>query len=182
MTTVAGSDFVFPMQWKLCLVVIEAVGFPSLDVMALVAILSQTFFMRIILLMAVIADRGRITVFCAVFMATHASKSQVRAFKDKIGLAMIKGVRVKIDDIGSTAYVFGMAALALKLLDIIDSTMKSTLFLNIRGNLLMAIEAQMFLGVFAERFVTLLTLCLIFGMGVDYLARHYQCFKAGRAC
>ena len=159
---------------------VEAAGLPSLDAMALITGLAQAFLMRIVLVVAVIAYRGRVTVLGVLLMAAGAGQSQMRAFQGEIGLVVVKSVRVEMHDITVASYMFGMAGLARQFLDALNAAVKSSLFLDIRGNLLMAIEAKILLRVLAEWFMALFALRFIFGVGINYLARHDQCFQAGR--
>lgn len=66
--TVARRLFMLSVQGELGLVMIETAGLPGLDAMTLVAGRTQPFFMRIILVMAIIARAGRVAVFGALFV------------------------------------------------------------------------------------------------------------------
>ncbi len=109
--------------------------------MALVAFFTKTLFVRIIFVMAVIACRRRVTMFAVFFMASGASQPLVRAFQGEIGLLMIEGIRIEMDDVGIAAYMFGVANLASQLLDVFDAAVESPFVIDIRLDLLMAVEA-----------------------------------------
>ena len=149
--------------------------------MAFFAGLAETFHVRIILVVAVIASRRCIAMFLVLLMAAGACQTKMRAYQWKVRLTVIKGIRIEMDDVGVTPYMVGMAGLARQLFDIFNSAMESLLFLDISRDLLVTIEAKMFLGVLAERFMAFFALSLIFGVGFDYLARHDQGFKIGCA-
>ena len=179
MTAVATRILVLAVQRELGLVMVKAAGLPCLHAVALAAFLAQALLVWVILVMAVVACRRRVTVFGVLLVAAGAGQPHMRAFQGEIGLMVVKGIRVEMHDIAVASYMFGMACLARHFLNIIDAAVKSSLILDIRGNFLMAIEAEIFLRVFAERFVALLAFGFIFGMIADHLARHDQGFQAG---
>ena len=159
---------------------VKAAGLPRLHAVALVAFLAQAFLVRVILVVAIVAGGGGVAMLLILLMAAGAGQSQMRAFQGEIGLVVVKSVRVEMHDITVASYMFGMAGLARQFLDALNAAVKSSLFLDIRGNLLMAIEAKILLRVLAEWFMALFALRFIFGVGINYLARHDQCFQAGR--
>ena len=112
MAAVAGSFLVLAVQRKFGFVMIEATGLPSLDAMTLFAGLAEASLVRVILVMTVIACRRCITMFGILLMATGTGQSQMCAFQREIGLMMIKGIRIKMHDVGIASYMLGMAGLA----------------------------------------------------------------------
>ena len=72
MTAVAGGFFMFAVQRKFGFIMVKAAGLPCLYAVALAAFRSQTFPVRVILVMAVVAYRGCFTEFIALLMAAGA--------------------------------------------------------------------------------------------------------------
>ena len=135
--------------------------------------------MGIVLVVAVVTCRRRITVLFPFFMAAGACESQVCAFQRKIGLMMVEGVRVEVDNISIASNMLGMAGFTGPFFDIFYAPVESSLFLDIRRDLLVAFETPFFLRVLAERLVAFFTLGFIFGVVTYHLARHDQGFQAG---
>lgn len=177
--TVARGFLVFAAQREFGLAMVKATGFPCLDAVALVALLAQATLMGVVLVVAVVTCRRRITVLFPFFMAAGARESQVCAFQWKIGLMMIEGVRVEVDNISIASNMLGVAGFTGPFFDIFYAPVESSLFLDIRRDLLVAFETPFFLRVLAERLVAFFTLGFIFGMVAYHLARHDQSFQAG---
>lgn len=177
--TVARGFSVLAAQRKFGLAMVKAAGFPCLDAVAFVAFLTQSTLMGIVLVVAVVTCRRCIAVLFAFFMAAGACESQVCTFQGKIGLMVVEGVRVEVDNISISSNMLGMAGFTGPFFDVFYAAVESALFLDIRRDLLVAFEAAFFLRVLAERFVAFFTLCFIFCMVAYHLARHDQGFQAG---
>jgi len=94
---------------------------------------------RVIFVVAVIACGMRVAIFGVLFMTCGASQPYVRAFQGEVGLTVIEGIGIKMDDIGAAANMIRMADFAGELLDVVDAPMKSQLSVDILRDLFMAI-------------------------------------------
>ena len=159
---------------------VEPIGLPCLDAVAFFALLTQSALVGVIVVVAIVAGRGCVTMLGVLLVAAGAGQAPVRALQRKIGLTMVEGVGVEMDDIGVTTLVIRMADFAGRLIDIAYAAVKSPLVLDVRCYLLMAIEAQAVLHGLAEGLMTFLTGGFPFGMTGNHFARHDQGLQIGR--
>ena len=120
---------------------VEAAGLPGLDAVALVTLLAQAAFVRVVVVVAVIAHQRRITMFGILFVAARTGEALMRAFQRKIGPLMIKGVRVEMHDVAIASDMLGMAGLARYRVDIFYAAVKAMMIFDVLCYFLVAVEA-----------------------------------------
>ena len=128
--------------------------------MAVVTIFAKAPFVRILLLMTIKAATGCLAELFRWRVAAGARHHFVSVPEFEIRKRMIERLAVKLDDIGISSLVIGMTVAAFLLRGIELATVKSVVFLTIRGNLFVAIEAEPRLRLSRERLMAVAALLL----------------------
>lgn len=109
---------------------------------AVLHVLVGAIFMRTILLMTGNTAGARLAKLFAFCMTRGAAHILVAVMEGKVSLMVIKTQTVKFHDIGIPPDVLGMAALTLGGTMSTEPAMKSLFFLEISGDLFVAIQTE----------------------------------------
>jgi hypothetical protein len=104
----------------------------------------------------------------------------VSAAQGEIGVLVVELLSAQFHDVRRSAEVFGVTPATLRSLDARQSTMKSVLRTDVRGDLLVAIEAQPRLTIAIAAVVALRALLLVFLVSSAQLAWHEQGLRIHR--
>ncbi len=155
--------------------------------MAVIALVAQSFFMGRSFRVAVnaimwcaavkplgckVIHHGRFIISLARGMTAGARQLFVGAAEFEIGQFMVKGFRVKHQDIGLTTFVIGMAMAAFATDHQGAESVKAGFPVQVCGDKFVAGETKISLFAFFERFVTALALLLILSMRLNQRAGH----------
>ena len=156
---------------ELRLVVIETRTLPFAFAVTLLAFVSESVLVNIILAMAGNAFFLGVAKFFTLFVTTVALVADLfmTAFQSKTGLFVIELFLVDRDHFRVAAFVFGMTVAATT---VIQMTVKTFPGADILGNFLVAALAQLDLRIPIESKVAALAVILILGMRRRQLARH----------
>lgn len=162
-------------------VVVEADLLPIPFDMAIGAGAPDLPFVFVVLLMAAVTIRRRITILDFGSVAGFALdflRVGMGAAKGEIGLRMVEGLFVDRGDVFCAPLMFRVAFLAFT--RFLESSVKALLLLDVFADVLVAIEAEHRLRRFVESLVACGARLFPFGMALDYLARHEGGFNALR--
>ena len=135
------------LERKSGLVVVERLGLAPLGfTMTIVAFLAKVPLMRIVRLMTVGATSRRLAEFYRWYVTAGARHCLVRVPEFEIREGVIERLAVELDDVGISSLMVGMAMVAFLFCGIRSAPMKSLARRTIRGNVLMAVEAEPRLG------------------------------------
>ena len=135
------------LERKFSLAVVECLDLAPLGfTVAIVAFLAEAPFVRIVRLMTVQAASGRLAEFYLWRVTAGARHRLVCVPEPEIRERMIEGLAVELDDVGISSPVVGMAMVAFLFCGIRLAPVKSLTRRTIRGNFLMAVEAEPRLG------------------------------------
>ena len=180
---VTGDALHFRMtigQRKVRLAVIELAVQPVLDGVTRTAIITQLAFVRFIFLVAGHTAAAGLAIFLTSLMTTAARHRDMGIVQCEIRMAVIELHGNKLDDVSVTAFVFGMATMALQGGRVRQAAMKASVLLHVSGNVLVTIHAQGRLIDAIGSVVAVAAIGFKFAMGIAELARHEQSFNAGR--
>jgi hypothetical protein len=141
--------------------------FPGLCGVAVVATRAQPAFVHIVFAVAAVAVLGGAAVFFARHMAALARHVFVFAIQCVIGLAVVKGFGVELNDHGLNPFVVGVArSTALWLL----STVVTGFPGDVLSHVFVAVHTQAVLCLFVERDVAGAAVFLGLFVGLDHRA------------
>ena len=163
MAVLAGHVDVFAGQRETRLAVIEA-GFLPVDLgVAVCAFLAQAALVLVVLVVAGVTARWSLAIFLAGHVAVTALHLRfgVGVLERKLRQPVVEGFRIKRGDVHAAPLVLGMAAPAVLLF---QPPVVAPPRLHVARDLLVAVEAQSFLGGLVEARVTLLAIGLDLGV------------------
>ena len=168
-----GDRAVRALEWKPGRIVIERLDpAPSGFAVAIVAFFTEAPFVGVFRLMAVEAVSRRIAEFCCRRVAAGARHRLVGVAKPKIGLNMIEGLAIQLDDVGVAALMIAMTMGAFGLCGIRMAPMESLAGQSIRGGFLVARKTEPGLRFSRERLMAAAALFLKLGMAVNKRSGH----------
>ena len=174
MTVVASSLGMCARQGKAGRTMIERCCRPGLRRMAGAAVVAEGACMNVVLAVTGSTFDRRFAVFFAVGMAAVTGGRRVRAQEGEICQRMIEIRLVEIDNIDITPFVFGMAACAFPLCRIRQTTVKSSLPVDIGPDIHMARDAETVLRLLRQPRMTSSAICFEFGVTGNDRAGHDQ--------
>ncbi len=148
--------------------------------MTALTLLAQLALVDILLLVTGDTGRRRLAFRFVGLVTGLTGDIEMLAAKTKIGLPVIKGGIVQMNDIGLTPLVFAMTVIALARLDAGNPAMKAFLLFDIGANQLVTVETELALALLVKTLVTLLAIILIFGMTADDIARQQDRIEDAR--
>lgn len=118
-----------------------------------------------------LASRWRITPRLARLVARLADDIAMGATKGKIGLTVIEGRHVEMNDIGFAARMLAMTAIAFALGNRRDAPVETLADIDVATDLLVTVEAEPALALLFEAQMALLAVLFVLGMTDNELAR-----------
>ena len=112
-------------------------------------------------------------------MAGIAVGLEVFAGQRKVGEVMVEGALIELHDIGIPPFVIGVAFCAVGVLRTRIPTMEAMPGIDVHGNRLMAVEAELALLRTLESQVAVAAFGFVLRMTFDDVARHHQRFDLG---
>ena len=145
---------------------------PAILAVAALAPIAEPSFMRIGLPVAVDAAVRRAAELHFGQMTTVASRVLVAAVELKIRESVIERLPVELNDVGSPAFVIGMALLALRFRSIVTLSMQAASKLPVLGDVLVAGKAEARLRGFRESFMAVRAVVFELCVAFDERTRH----------
>lgn len=146
------------------------------------AVFSQGLLVDILLRVAADAGGRCIAVFRLRLVAVSAGDLLVGALKREIRQSMIEGLRRQADDVCAAAFVVRVTVPALARPGLLGSPVKPHLLVDVRGNLVMAVDAKLALVVPRERYMTLPALTLDVSVATDHRTWRYEALPIDSTC
>ena len=171
----ARGSLVLADQGKAGCIVIEFNLEPVIRRVAVGALCAERSRVRIVVFVAGKTIARCVAVFLLGAMTVVALILGMMANQGKIGEFVIEGRLIQNDDPGVATFVVGVAPGAGGPAGATILAMESRIRLDVRSDLVVAIEAQCALLAALEALVTVGALLLVLGVGFDDLARHDQC-------
>ncbi len=156
---------------------VEAGRFPAFFAVTGLALSAQPRLVRIVLTMTCITVRRRRTVFLSRLMAQTAVQSAMPAAQYEISLSVIEIVLVKLDDITLAADMLRMTGTALIGADLPGFTVKTPVMPDVRGDLVVTVQAQHGLRALVKTQMAACTFLFITRMPFNQLAGHDESLR-----
>ena len=137
---------------------------------------SHGFIVNIIFNVARVALGFCIAKLCLGFMATAAIHIGMIAFQSKVRVLVIEQLSVEYNNDGIPSLMVRVAVRAIVEPGILEQAVETVDIADIKGDVLMAVEAQRTLLFTIECLMAGITFRLVFGMPCNDLARHDQGF------
>ena len=118
-------------------------------------------------------------MFAARLVAGVALCFEMLAGQHKVGEIVVEGVLIELHDVRIASFVIRMASRAVGVLRIRVSPVIAMSCIDIRGDILMTVEAKGALVRTSECQVTMTALGLVLGVTFDDIARHHQRLDLG---
>jgi hypothetical protein len=174
----AGDGAVRGLEREFGRVVVERLRRPpGCLAMAIVAPLAEAPFVAIVRLMTVEAAPGRVAVFCRLRVTAVTLRGLVRVSELEIRKRVIERLAIELDDVGIPPLVVGVTARAVLPRRIRLTPVKSPGQLTVRGDFLVACEAEPGLRPSRERLVAVGAVLLELFMPADERPRYDQLFE-----
>jgi hypothetical protein len=141
------------------------------------AFLTQPAFMRLILLMAIDAERRRLAIGLGGFMAPLAALGPVRSLESEIGEAVIEGFAVERRDLRFASLMFGVAMFAFRIDDLRPAPVKTLPPLFVGRDLFMAVHAEFALRALRKGLMAIAAILFVFCVALNERARHDEPFE-----
>ena len=171
----AGNILVLAREREACLAMVERRRlFPAFGRVASFASFTESAFVRLVLPVAANAVMLRRTELLSGTVTSLAGGGRMGAFEPEIGQTMVESRVIERRDLGLSAFVVGVAVLALDAGHICPLAVEARLVGEILGHILVAVEAQLVLYSFFERLVTARAILLEFCMSFDDLTGRDQ--------
>lgn len=182
MTAFTANFLVRAAKWETRFTMIKAIlGLrpPILFAMAFAALLSKLAFMWITTLMTPDALLGRTAILFANQVTALAPYLLVRALEWIVGVLVVKGAGIEMNDVSLSAGVISVATLAFAILDSLGTAMKTHPIGDVRVNFVVTVAAKTALRFVIGSVVAFLALIFKLGVSRNYFTGHYQSFNAG---
>lgn len=152
--------------------------------MAIGAAGAQLFLVRIFLLVTRGTCCCSFMIFLSAEVACLAASGGMCAFEREVCLAVVKGLRIEMDDVSVSAQVITVAARAVEVVAVDDAAMEAALVPEIGCDIVMVMapNAAPVLGSFAEGFMAVFTVGFKLCMTIDQFARHQHGFQRRPQC
>lgn len=157
--------------------VIEARFLPAIGVVTTAAALPKCTAMFIDHFVAAITFATRRTNFFSGCVTAPALQFAVFAFQREVGGAVIKIIAIEPDDIGRAPLVIGMTLFTRQRGVVFQLAVKAFFGGDVGTDHIVALHAELILRLLGERYVAFCALSFQFGVALDELSRHQQCFK-----
>lgn len=135
---------------------------------------SHGFIVNIVFNVARVALGFCIAKLCLGFMATATIHISMIAFQSEVRVLVIEQLPVQYNDNGIPSLMVRMAVRAIIQPRILEQAVKTDDFVDIKGDVLMAVQAQPTLLTAIECLMAGFAIRLVFGMPFDNIARHDQ--------
>ena len=178
MTARAGDSLMSAQQRKPGGVVVERLDLtPFGFAVATITLFTKAPLMRINRLVTIEAPPERLAKFYLRCVTAGARHCFVRFPKLEIGEGVVERFAIKLDDVGISSLVIGMAMVAFSFCAIRVKSVKSLARRTIDSDVLVTVETAPRLRPARERFMTFATVLLELGMSVDDRPRHDKLFE-----
>ena len=134
------------------------------------------FIVNIIFNVARVALGLGIAKLCLGFMATAAIHIGMISFQSKVRVLVIEQLLVQYNDYGIPSLMVRVAVRAIVEPGILEQAMETDDIADIKGDVLVAVQAQRTLLITIECLMAGIAIRLVFGMPCNDLARHDQGF------
>ncbi len=112
-------------------------------------------------------------------MACLAGGQPMCPVKSEVGYFMVERFRIQLNDVRVPAFMVGVTARALRIVNQATATMKTSSVSNILRDLLMAVETQPSLASSLEFLMAGGAIGFVLGVTLNQLTRHDECFDSG---